>query len=150
MKNHHDEPVEILLVEDNPHDVELTLRAFKKKNLANKVHVVTDGVQALDFIFCRGAYSDRDIKAPPKLILLDLKLPRVDGKEVLKQIKSNEETKVIPVVIMTASQEEKDMAASYHLGANSYIVKPIDFSKFIDTVSELGLYWLVINKTPVV
>jgi two-component system response regulator len=146
----NNQSIEILLVEDNQSDVELVLRAFKKSNLANKIHVVTDGAQALDFIFCTGAYSDRSIKNPPKVIILDLKLPKVDGKEVLRRIKSDERTKVIPVVIMTSSQEESDVFESYHLGANSYIVKPVDFEKFANTITELGLYWIFINKPPVV
>ena len=145
----NDQQIEILLAEDNPSDVELTMRALKKKNLDNKVHVVTDGAQALDFIFCAGAYKDRNIKNPPKVIFLDLKLPKVDGKEVLRRIKSDERTKVIPVVIMTSSQEESDVIASYHLGANSYIVKPVDFKKFATTIADLGSYWLFINKLPV-
>ena len=124
------EQIEILLVEDNPSDVELTLRALGKKHLGNKVHVVTDGVQALDFIFCTGIYSKRSIKNPPKVVILDLKLPLVEGKEVLKKIKEDERTRFIPVVILTSSQEESDVIASYKLGANSYIVKPIDFEKF--------------------
>ncbi len=146
----NDQQIEILLAEDNPSDVELTMRALKKKNLDNKVHVVTDGAQALDFIFCAGAYKDRNIKNPPKVIFLDLKLPKVDGKEVLRRIKSDERTKVIPVVIMTSSQEESDVIASYHLGANSYIVKPVDFEKFADTIKELGMYWVFINKAPII
>jgi two-component system, response regulator len=144
------EQIEILLVEDNPNDAELTLRAFKKSNLDNKVHVVTDGAQALDFVFCTGAYTDRNIKKPPKVILLDLKLPKVDGKEVLRRIKSDERTRIIPVVIMTSSQEESDVFESYHLGANSYIVKPVDFEKFGHTIVELGMYWIFINKPPIV
>ena len=148
MKN--DELVEVLLVEDNPEDVELTLRALKKSNLVNAVHVVTDGAQALDFVFCAGAYKGRDIQTPPKVVFLDLKLPKVDGKEVLRRIKSDERTKVIPVVVLTSSQEEKDVVESYHLGANSYIVKPVDFEKFIHTIAELGLYWVVTNKAPMV
>lgn len=144
------EQIEILLVEDNPNDVELILRAFKKRNLANKVHVATDGAQALDFIFCKGIYSKRDIKAPPKVVILDLKLPMVDGKEVLKCIKADERTRSIPVVIMTSSQEESDVIASYDLGANSYIVKPVDFEKFSSMVAELGWYWVFINKQTVV
>ena len=131
--------IEILLVEDNPNDVELTLRALKKSYLANNVQVVTDGSQALVFIFCTGAYSDRRIKKPPKVVILDLKLPKVDGKEVLKRIKSDERTKIIPVVILTSSQEESDVFESYHLGANSYIVKPVDFEKFVKMIAELGL-----------
>jgi two-component system, response regulator len=141
---------EILLIEDNPNDVELTLRAFKKSNLDNKVHVVTDGAQALDFIFCTGAYADRNIKSPPKVVLLDLKLPKVDGKEVLRRIKSDERTKVIPVVILTSSQEESDVVESYHLGANSYIVKPVDFEKFVHMIAGFGMYWIFINKPSVV
>ncbi len=140
--------IEILLVEDNPNDVELTLRAFKKHNLANKVHVVSDGQEALDFIFCTGAYSNRDFKKPPKIVLLDLKLPKVNGKEVLQKIKSDERTKTIPVVVMTSSQEEKDVFESYRLGVNSFVVKPVNFEKFVETVSELGLYWMVINNPP--
>lgn len=143
------EQIEILLVEDNPNDVELTLRAFKKSNLDNKVHVVTDGIKALDFIFCTGDYTDRNIKSPPKVILLDLKLPLVDGKEVLRRIKLDPRTRVIPVVIMTSSQEESDIIESYHLGANSYLVKPIDFEKFSNMITELGMYWVFINKPPV-
>lgn len=144
------ELIEVLLVEDNPNDVELTLRAFQKNNLTNKIHVVTDGAQALDFIFCTGAYSARDIKNPPKVILLDLKLPRIGGKEVLKRIKSDARTRTIPVVVLTSSQEEVDVAESYDFGANSYIVKPVDFEKFVKKIAELGLYWIFTNKPPVV
>ena len=140
--------VEILLVEDNPNDAELTLRALKKQNLANKVHVVIDGAEALDFIFTTGTYGDRDPNHQPKLILLDLKLPKVDGLEVLRRIKSDERTKTIPVVVLTSSREEQDMVDSYTLGVNSYIVKPVDFNKFIDAVGELGLYWLLLNEQP--
>ncbi len=140
--------VEILLVEDNPNDVELTLRALKKRNLANKVHVVTDGAEALDYIFTTGTYEDRDPNHQPKLILLDLKLPKVDGLEVLRRIKSDERTKTIPVVVLTSSREEQDMVKSYKLGVNSYIVKPVDFNKFINAVGELGLYWLLLNEQP--
>ncbi|MDD5227013.1 MAG: response regulator [Candidatus Omnitrophica bacterium] len=147
MNNH--EKVEVLLVEDNPNDVELTLRALKKNNLVNDIHVVTDGAQALEYVFCAGAYSGRDIKVPPRVILLDLKLPKVDGKEVLRRIKSDERTKAIPVVVLTSSQEERDVIASYQLGVNSYIVKPVDFEKFVNMIAELGLYWVVINKQPV-
>ena len=140
--------VEILLVEDNPSDVELTLRALKKHNLANDVHVVKDGAEALEFIFATGAYADRDINNPPKLILLDLKLPKVDGLEVLRKIKSDERTKVIPVVILTSSREEKDIVESYKLGVNSYITKPVNFDKFVKTVQDLGFYWLLLNEPP--
>jgi CheY-like chemotaxis protein len=146
----NDEQIEVLLVEDNPSDIELVLRAFKKNNLQNKVHVIRDGAEALEFIFCTGAYTARDINSPLKVIILDLKLPKVNGKEVLKRIKSDDRTKMIPVVVTTSSQEEKDVVESYHLGVNSYIVKPVDFQKFIDTITELGLYWLFINKPPVV
>jgi|SRR5882724_2052686 len=140
--------VEILLVEDNPSDVELTLRALKRHNLANKVYVVKDGAEALDFIFATGAYARRDIYNRPKVILLDLKLPKVDGLEVLDRIKSEERTKVIPVVVLTSSREEKDIVESYKLGVNSYIVKPVDFDKFVQAVSEVGLYWLLLNQPP--
>ncbi len=141
--------VEILFVEDNPNDIELTLRALKKQNLANQVHVVRDGAEALDFLFCKGAYSKRKIENGPKLVLLDLKLPKVDGLEVLRKIKSDERTKVIPVVVLTSSREERDIVESYKLGVNSYMVKPVDFDKFIGSVSELGLYWLVCNTSPI-
>jgi two-component system response regulator len=140
--------IEILLVEDNPNDVELALRALKKHNLANKVHVVKNGAEALDYIFATGAYAGRDVNNKPKVILLDLKLPKVDGLEVLRRIKADERTKVIPVVVLTSSTEERDIIESYQLGVNSYIVKPIDFDKFIDAVSELGLYWLLLNQPP--
>jgi two-component system, response regulator len=138
--------VEILLVEDNPRDVELALRALRKRNLANKVHVAKDGAEALDYVFVRGAYAGRDPHHVPKVILLDLKLPKVSGLEVLKQLKCNEETRTIPVVVLTSSQEERDMVESYRLGVNSYIVKPVNFDNFLEAVGELGLYWLVINK----
>ena len=141
--------IEILLVEDSSEDVEITLRAFKKKKLTNKVHVVEDGEQALDYIFATGEYKNRNVNHRPKLILLDLKLPKVDGLEVLRKIREDERTKFIPVVILTSSQEEKDIMESYKLGVNSYITKPVDFDKFSDTVSELGLYWLLLNKPPV-
>jgi len=138
--------VEILLVEDNINDAELTLRALKKNNLANKVFHVKDGAEALDFVFARGAYSHRNVQDCPKVIFLDLKMPKVDGLEVLRQIKTDERTKVIPVVALTSSQEEKDVVESYKLGVNSYIVKPVDFEHFVKAVSELGLYWLLLNK----
>ncbi len=141
--------IEILLVEDSLEDVEITLRAFKKQNLANKVHVVEDGEEALDYIFAKGKYKDRDFNIKPKVILLDLKLPKVSGLEVLREIRADDRTKLLPVVVLTSSQEEKDIAASYRLGVNSYITKPVDFKKFLDTVSELGMYWLLLNKPPV-
>lgn len=140
--------VEILMVEDNPHDIELTLRALKKHNLANKVQVVQDGAEALDYIFCTGAYTRRRINDKPKMILLDLKLPKVDGLDVLQKIKSDERTKGTPVIVLTSSKEEEDRVKSYKLGANSFITKPVDFDKFVKTVSELGLYWLVVNQPP--
>jgi CheY-like chemotaxis protein len=140
--------VEILLVEDNPQHVELTLRALRKHNLANNVLVAKDGAEALDFIFATGAYSQRRIENGPKVILLDLKLPRVDGLEVLRRIKSDERTKAIPVVVVTTSEQEQDVVESYKLGANSYIVKPVSFEKFVEAVSELGFYWMLLNKPP--
>jgi two-component system, response regulator len=138
--------VEILLVEDNPSDVELTLRALKKHNLANKVLVVKDGTEALEFIFATGAYAHRNVENGPKVILLDLKLPKVNGLEVLRKIKSDERTKLIPVVVLTSSKEDQDIVESYKLGVNSYIVKPVDFDKFAQAVSELGFYWLLLNQ----
>lgn len=141
--------VEILLVEDNPNDAELAIRALKKHNLANKVHIAKDGVEALDFIFGTGSYADRDVNDKPKVVFLDLKLPKIDGLDVLRKIKSDERTKTIPVVVLTSSTEERDIIESYQLGVNSYIVKPIDFDKFVDAVSELGLYWLLLNQPPI-
>ncbi|MBP1672103.1 MAG: response regulator receiver protein [Bacteroidetes bacterium] len=138
--------VEILLVEDNPTDVELTLRALKKNNLANSIHVVTDGAEALEYLFATGKYSSRDISLTPKLVILDLKLPKVGGLEILKRLKTDERTKTVPVVILTSSKEESDVIASYKLGANSFIVKPVDFEKFVLTVKELGMYWLLLNE----
>ena len=140
--------IEILLVEDNPSDVELTLRALKKNNIANSIHVVTDGEEALEFLFASGRYSSRNIKNNPKLVILDLKLPKVDGLEILRRVKSDERTKIIPVVILTSSKEESDVIMGYKLGANSFIVKPVDFDKFIATVKELGMYWLLLNEPP--
>jgi CheY-like chemotaxis protein len=140
--------VELLLVEDNPVDVELTLHALRNNNLANQIQVVRDGEEALDFLFCREAYSGRNAACQPKLILLDLKLPKVDGLDVLRIIKSDPRTKAIPVVILTTSKEESDMVLSYQLGINSYIQKPVDFNEFRDTVRHLGLYWLLVNQPP--
>jgi CheY-like chemotaxis protein len=140
--------VEILLVEDNSNDEELTLRALRKHNLANRVHVVRDGAEALEFIFATGAYTDRKVENGPKVILLDLKLPKVDGLEVLRRVKSDDRTKATPVVVLTSSREERDVVESYKLGVNSYIVKPVDFDKFIQAVSQLGLYWLLLNQPP--
>jgi len=141
--------VEILLVEDNPQDAEMAIRALKKNNLSNNVVHVTDGEEALDFIFARGAYSGRNIESGPKIILLDLKLPKVDGLEVLKIVKSDERTKMIPVIALTSSSEEKDIIESYRLGVNSYIVKPVDFDKFVEAIKDLGLYWLLLNQSPI-
>ena len=138
--------VEILLVEDNPHDAEMTIRALRKVNLANKLIHVKDGAEALDFIFSKGAFSERDRRDKPKVILLDIKMPKVDGIEVLRQIKSNDDTKAIPIVIMTSSKEEQDIITSYDLGVNSYVVKPVDFEGFAKAVSELGFYWLITNE----
>jgi CheY-like chemotaxis protein len=138
----------ILLVEDNPDDEALAIRALKKSNLANEIAVARDGVEALDFLFCEGSYADRDPHDIPVVILLDLKLPKVDGLEVLKRIKSDERTRRLPVVIMTSSSEEQDIVSSYDLGANSYIRKPVDFNRFTEAVAQLGLYWLVLNEVP--
>ena len=145
--NHKNE-VEILLVEDNPSDAELTLRALKKHNLANNVIHVSDGEEALDFIFARGAFSHREVENGPKVVILDLKLPKVDGLEVLRTMKADPRTKVIPVVVLTSSTVEKDIVESYRLGVNSYIVKPVDFDKFIAAVNDLGMYWLLLNQPP--
>jgi len=140
--------VEILLVEDNPADAELALRSLKKHNLANKVQWVKDGAEALDFIFATGPYADRGLSVFPKVILLDLRLPKVDGLEVLRRIRSDERTKIIPVVVLTSSSEEKDIIESYTLGVNSYIVKPVEFENFAAIVSDLGFYWLLVNRPP--
>jgi len=144
-----DNEVEILLVEDNQTDAELTIRALKKRNLANSIELVKDGAEALDFIFATGKYAERNVNNTPKVILLDLRLPKVDGLEVLQKIKSDDRTKKIPVVILTSSNEDRDIAESYKLGVNSYINKPVDFDNFSETVSKLGFYWLLMNKTPV-
>jgi two-component system response regulator len=140
--------VEILLVEDNLKDVELTLSALRKENLSNHIQIVRDGEEALDFLFCRGAFSNRTFDHPPKLIILDLKLPKVDGLEVLRAIKNDVHTRAIPVTILTSSKEDRDLVESYELGVNSYIQKPVDFDQFRDTVKQLGLYWLVVNQPP--
>ena len=138
----------ILLVEDNPDDELLTLRALKRSNVLNRIVVARDGVEALDYLFGRGAYASRDITILPQLILLDLKLPKLDGLEVLQQIRADPRTCLLPVVILTSSDEERDIVASYQLGANSYIRKPVDFGQFTQAVQQLGLYWLVLNQSP--
>ena len=139
--------VDILLVEDNPNDADLTMMALEERNLANNVVWVEDGQEALDFLYAEGKYKQRNINSNPKLILLDLRMPKVDGLEVLKEIKSNESTKQIPVVILTSSTEDEDMVEGYKLGVNSYVSKPVDFDEFSKAVSELGLYWMVVNKS---
>lgn len=140
--------VEILLVEDNPRDAELALRSLRQRNLANQVHWVKDGAEALDFMFCEGAYAARNPNHTLKLVLLDLKMPKVDGIEVLRRLKSDERTRATPVVIMTSSSEDRDLVESYRLGVNSYIVKPVRFEDFLRTVSDIGLYWVLANRTP--
>ena len=140
-------PSVVLLVEDNPDDVELTLRAFKKHKLLNEIVVASDGVEALDYLFGTGAYEAKSVGLP-QLVLLDLKLPRVDGLEVLRRIRSDERTKLLPVVVLTSSKEEQDLVQSYSLHANSYIRKPVDFNRFSEAVRQLGLYWLVLNEAP--
>jgi two-component system response regulator len=140
--------MDILLVEDNPQDAELTIRSLKKQNLANRLTTVEDGAEALDYVFCRGKYAARDLEKRPKVILLDLKLPKISGLEVLRALKGDERTRAIPVVIITSSREDPDIKAAYALGANSYVVKPVDFDAFMDAVSTLGLYWLLVNQPP--
>jgi len=138
----------ILLVEDNPDDELLTLRALAKNNIMNEVVVVRDGAEALDFLFGRGAYATRDLQVMPTVTLLDLKLPKIDGLEVLRQVRANEQTRLLPIVILTSSKEEQDLLSGYRLGANSYVRKPVDFAQFVDAVRQLGLYWLVLNERP--
>jgi two-component system response regulator len=140
--------VEILLVEDTPGDLELALRALRKANLGNRIEIARDGAEAIDFIFCEGAHADRKIEDHPKLIMLDLKLPKIDGLDVLRRIKSDPRTKSIPVVVLTSSKEQSDVMESYQLGVNSYVVKPVSFEEFAAAVQELGLYWLLLNQAP--
>ena len=143
-----EKPVEILLVEDNPSDVELTLHALRKHRVTNRVGVVGDGAEALDFILGTGTQKNRSVTDAPKLVLLDLKLPKVDGLEVLRRLKADSRTRLIPVVVLTSSREEPDIAESYRLGVNSYIVKPVDFDQFTAAVEQLGLYWILLNQPP--
>ncbi|WP_375512612.1 response regulator [uncultured Nostoc sp.] len=138
----------ILLVEDNPDDEALTLRALKKNNIMNEVVVARDGVEALDYLFGKGVYADRDMSVMPNLILLDLKLPKMDGLEVLRHLRTDDRTRILPVVILTSSKEEQDLINGYSLGANSYVRKPVDFSQFSEAVRQLGLYWFVLNESP--
>jgi two-component system, response regulator len=140
--------VEILLVEDNPNDIELTLHALRKENLSNRIQVARDGEEALEFLFCRGTYTNRSFDSPPKLVVLDLKLPKVGGLEVLRTIKNDPRTRAIPVAILTSSKEDRDLVEGYQLGVNSYIQKPVDFNQFRETIKQLGLYWLVVNQSP--
>lgn len=144
----HPSALEILLVEDNPNDLQLTLRALKKARIGNRVHVARDGEEALDYVFGEGAYAGRDVTDTPKMILLDLKLPKIDGIEVLRRIKADDRTRFIPVVMLTSSKEQRDVIESYRLGVNSYIVKPVDFERFAAAVQDLGMYWLVLNHPP--
>lgn len=141
-------PIELLLVEDNPQDLELALRALKRCNLANRIHVARDGEEALEFLFCEGIHKTREISETPKVVLLDLMLPKIDGLEVLKRMKGDPRTSTIPVVVLTSSKEQCDVVESYALGVNSYIVKPVDFEQFSSAVQELGLYWLILNHPP--
>ena len=140
--------VEVLVVEDNPQDLELLLRALKKSNLGNRIEVARDGAEALEFIFCEGAHAGRQIEDRPKVILLDLKLPKLDGLEVLQRIRSDPRTRMIPVVVLTSSKEQSDVVESYRLGVNSYVVKPVSFEQFANAVQQLGLYWLLLNEAP--
>jgi len=144
----HTGKVDIVLVEDNPDDAELAIRALKKSKVVNSLIHLKDGEEALDFIFCQGAYEKRNISDVPKVILLDIKMPKINGIEVLKRVKNNISTRIIPVVLLTSSKEEKDILESYQLGVNSYIVKPVNFDGFVKAVSELGLYWLAVNQPP--
>ena len=140
--------VEILLVEDNPEDLELALRALRKANLTNRIEVARDGAEALDYIFCEGSHAARQIESAPKVVLLDLKLPKIDGLEVLRRIKTDPRTKLIPVVVLTSSKEQTDVVKSYDYGVNSYIVKPVEFETFVAAVQQLGVYWLLFNQPP--
>lgn len=140
--------VEILLVEDSPEDAELTIRALRRHKIANEIHVEDDGAKALDFLFCRGAFADRNFSCPPRLIMLDLKLPKVSGLEVLRAIREDERTRAIPVVVLTSSKEERDVIDSYKLGVNAYAQKPVDFEQFSETVRQIGMFWMLVNQAP--
>lgn len=142
------EEIEILLVEDDPRDARLTMRGLESANVKGKIELARDGEEALDFLLCRGAYTHRSMSHPPALVLLDLKLPKVDGLQVLREVKANSATRAIPVVVLTSSREETDLVQSYQLGVNSYIQKPVDFDQFRETIKTLGLYWLVVNQPP--
>jgi len=146
----YNQPIGILLVEDNPTDAELTIRALRRSKIGNHIQLLQDGAEALDFIFCQGDYASRSITSPPKVILLDLKLPKVSGLEVLRQIKSDPRTQIIPVVVLTSSAEESDIIDTYNFGVNSYIVKPVDFEQFNQAVQQLGFYWFLFNRSPIV
>lgn len=143
-----DQGTEILLVEDNPDDAELAMHALRRENIANRIEIARDGEEALDFLFCRGRHAHRTFTQPPRVVLLDLKLPKVDGLEVLREVKNDPRTRAIPVVILTASREEKDLVNGYQLGVNAYIQKPVDFDQFRAIVKQLGLFWLVVNQPP--
>jgi CheY-like chemotaxis protein len=140
--------VEILLVDDSPEDVELSIRALRRHNLSNRIQVAEDGAEALDFLFCRGQHANRTFAHPPKLVLLDLKLPRIDGLEVLRTVRSDERTKAIPIVILTSSREQRDLVEGYNLGVSAYIQKPVEFDKFADTIRQIGMFWLLLNQPP--
>lgn len=140
--------VEILMAEDNPKDAEMTQRALRRYNFGNRLLWVKDGAEALDYVFCRGAFAGRDRLRPPRLVLLDIKMPKVDGIEVLRQVKADPATRGIPIVVMTSSNEERDVVESYRLGVNSYIVKPVDFAAFLEVVAKIGLYWILTNRVP--
>jgi len=142
--------VELLLVEDNPQDLEMALRAFRKANLSGRIHVARDGAEALEFIFCEGPHAARQITDGPKVIVLDLKLPKIDGLEVLKRIRGDARTKMIPIAVLTSSKEQADIIESYRLGVNSYVVKPVNFEGFNQVVRDLGLYWVLLNQPPIV
>jgi two-component system response regulator len=142
------EEIEVLLVEDNPSDAELAVRELRRHKMANRIHVIGDGAEALDFIFCRAQYSDRSFTRPPKVILLDVKLPKVDGLEILRQVKNDPRTRAIPVVIMTSSSEQRDLIQSYNLGVNAFIQKPVDFDEFRRVIEHVGMFWLAVNRSP--